>query len=334
MTSLQVYKGNHYTGKYKLSWVKKPPGIVHYKLPEKVVVFDLDETLGSFGDLYIMWSGIKNIHPSFNQFDKLLDLYPEFLRYGILTMLEYLYEKKKSKECAKIFIYTNNRCSKEWVQYICKYFQTKIHETQPKGDIPIPLFNKLICAFKINNRQVEKCRTTHRKTYCDLVRCAMLSQETEICFVDDIEHEEMKHSRVYYICPKPYYHTLTGTEIIKRFRETKWFFKNKRKSPLLYSLEFWGNWFRSQGRGLGYETRIKDIKQDIVISKRMLLHIEEFLTWGNPPFYKSKKKVVSKKQNPKQDPAKNKKKNQTAKKQKQQKQKPSDRTLRSIERLR
>ena len=48
MESLQVYKGNYYTGKYKLGWVKKPPGIVHYKLPEKVIVFDLDETLGSF----------------------------------------------------------------------------------------------------------------------------------------------------------------------------------------------------------------------------------------------------------------------------------------------
>jgi len=27
--------------------------------PSKVVVFDLDETLGSFGDLYLLWSGIQ-----------------------------------------------------------------------------------------------------------------------------------------------------------------------------------------------------------------------------------------------------------------------------------
>lgn len=326
MESLQVYKGTYYTGKYKLGWVKKPPEIVHYKLPEKVVVFDLDETLGSFGDLYILWAGIKNIHPTFNQFEKLLDLYPEFLRYGILTILEYLYEKKRSKECAKLFIYTNNRCSKEWVQYICKYFQKKIHETQPKGDIPIPLFNKLICAFKINNRQVEKCRTTHRKTYTDLVRCAMLTPDTEICFVDDLEHPEMKHSRVYYICPKPYYHTLTAKEIIERFVETKWFFKNKKKSPLLCSQSFWENWFRSQGRGMGYETRNTNMKQDIVISKKMMLHINEFLTWGNPPFYRSKKKVVSKRQKKKQ-PQKQNAGNSTRK----NKQPPSP--TKSIERL-
>ena len=292
MSQLQVYKGNHYTGKYKLGWVKKPPEIVRYKLPEKVIVFDLDETLGSFGDLYLLWVGIKNIHPTFNQFDKLMNLYPEFLRYGIITILEFLYEKKKKKECSKIFIYTNNRCSKEWVQRICKYFQTKIHNKQPRGDILIPLFNKLICAFKINNKMVEKCRTTHRKTYDDLVRCAVLSPETEICFVDDVEHEDMKHSRVYYICPKPYYHTLTAKEIIKRFRETTWFIK--KRSPLIHNQKFWENWFRSQGRGLGYESRKKNMKQDIEISTRMMRHIKEFLKYGNPPFYRSRKRVVSK----------------------------------------
>ena len=62
----------------------------------------------------------------------------------------------------------------------------------------------------------------------------------------------------------------------------------------------------------------------------MLLHIEEFLTWGNPPFYKSKKKVLSKKRNPKPDKHKNTRKQKQKQKQKQ---KTSDRSLRSIERL-
>lgn len=295
MSSLQVYKGNYYRGKYNLGWVKKPPEVVHYKLPEKVIVFDLDETLGSFGDLYLLWTGVKHLHPKFNQFKKLIDLYPEFLRYGILTILEYLYEKKRTKECSKIFIYTNNRCSREWVQQICKYFETKIHNMQPKGHIPICLFNKLICAFKINNRVVEKSRTTHRKTYADFIRCAMLSPDTEICFVDDLEHQDMKHSRVYYICPKPYYHSLQAKHIIKRFLETKW--NVKKKSPLLYSKIYWINWFRSQGRDMGYETDYKNIDQDVLVSEKMLDHIKEFLIYGNPPFYRSKKKVISRKGN-------------------------------------
>ena len=55
----------------------------------KVVVFDLDETLGSFADLYILWGGIKQTWSDCDTFYELLELYPEFLRYGILTILEY-----------------------------------------------------------------------------------------------------------------------------------------------------------------------------------------------------------------------------------------------------
>ena len=292
LPSVEIYKGNEFRGKYNLGWCKKPMETVRYKLPNKVIVFDLDETLGSFGDLYLMWTGVKHLHPDFNQFHKLMELYPEFLRYGILTILEFLYEKKATNECSQIFIYTNNRCSKEWVQQICKYFESQVHKTLPKGHLPKCLFNKLICAFKINNRLVEKSRTTHRKTYSDFMRCAMLPKDTQICFIDDYEHHDMKNSRVYYICPKPYYHTLTGSEIIQRFLDTKWFIK--RKSPLLYSKDYWFNWFRSHGRHAGYESRKKNIQQDITISQKMLYHIKDFLMYGNPPFYRSRKPVVSK----------------------------------------
>lgn len=289
MSNVEVYKGRYY-----LKWVKKPLEKVKYKMPEKVVVLDLDETLGSFGDLYLLWSGVKHINKSFHQFDKLMDLYPEILRYGIMIILEYLYEKKKSKECSKILIYTNNRCSKEWVTQICKYFQNKIHSRQPKGDILIPLFNKLICAFRINNKVVEKCRTTYRKTYQDLIRCANLSPETEICFIDDQDHHDMKNSRVYYICPKPYHHSLNGTEMITRFVESKWFVK--RKSPLLYSRQFWVNWFRSHGRHMGYERRTKNVNEDIDVTKKMMLHIKKFLSWRNPHLYRENDKIKTRKQ--------------------------------------
>jgi hypothetical protein len=74
--------------------------------PQKVITFDLDETLGSFGDLYILWDGlqmyIKNNtepnneeeNPNESMFYMLMDLYPEFLRYGILNILDFLYHKK------------------------------------------------------------------------------------------------------------------------------------------------------------------------------------------------------------------------------------------------
>ena len=70
----------------------------HFYLPEKIIVFDLDETLGSFGDLYILWSGIKHLFEDFDRFDDLADMYPECIRFGVLTILEYLYKKKQKKQ--------------------------------------------------------------------------------------------------------------------------------------------------------------------------------------------------------------------------------------------
>ena len=83
----------------------------------KVVVFDLDETLGYFVEFGIFWDSLKeyinqnNINCNIDQhlFNKLLDLYPEFLRPNIITILQYLKKKKLSNKCSKLMIYTNNQ---------------------------------------------------------------------------------------------------------------------------------------------------------------------------------------------------------------------------------
>ena len=69
----------------------------------KIVVFDLDETLGYFSDLVSLWYiiALKKTQQNFNA---LLDQYPEFLRYGILTILEYLYHKKHAGKCYKLYL--------------------------------------------------------------------------------------------------------------------------------------------------------------------------------------------------------------------------------------
>jgi hypothetical protein len=68
----------------------------------KYIVFDLDETLGSFVDLYILWKGVAHLNKtgvikfegSQYNFNDILDIYPEFLRCGIMTILEFLFYKK------------------------------------------------------------------------------------------------------------------------------------------------------------------------------------------------------------------------------------------------
>ena len=58
----------------------------------KIVVFDLDETLGYFVEFGIFWDSlnlylIKNNKKGLNQndFNNILDLYPEFIRPNIIN---------------------------------------------------------------------------------------------------------------------------------------------------------------------------------------------------------------------------------------------------------
>ena len=61
----------------------------------KIVVFDMDETLGYFVELGIFWDSLKsyikmkNIEVPIDQqlFNNVFDLYPEFLRPNIINIL-------------------------------------------------------------------------------------------------------------------------------------------------------------------------------------------------------------------------------------------------------
>ena len=96
----------------------------------KIVVFDLDETLGYFVELGMLWDALNDyiqrhkIDKPIDQtlFNEVLDLYPEFLRPNILKILLYLKKRKQKSHCSKILIYTNNQGPKEWAISIKNYF--------------------------------------------------------------------------------------------------------------------------------------------------------------------------------------------------------------------
>lgn len=191
----------------------------------KIVVFDLDETLGYFTQFGIFLDCLQNfLHSNKNEnnknedieklklpqndFNEILDLFPEFIRPNIINILHYLKHKKKTNCCNKLMIYTNNTGSREWAQKIQNYFETKINSK---------LIDQIIAAFKINGTQVEICRTTHDKTYNDLIRCAKIPTNAEICFIDDMFHPKMVDDNIYYINLKPYYYDLEFDDITQRF---------------------------------------------------------------------------------------------------------------------
>ena len=276
----QVFQGNSYLS---ITETKQ------FYLPEKIIVFDLDETLGSFGDLYILWSGIKHLISDFDQFNNLADMYPECIRFGVLTILEYLYKKKQKKQCQKIFIYTNNQCSGDWVhkitQYLCLKVRSSFQTHEHLNYLPTePLFDKLICAFRINNKSVEVLRSSHKKSMNDLINCTLLSREADICFVDDVEHEEMKNSRVYYICPRPYFHTLTAEDFVTRLVESPIVRSYRLKRPLVFSPKFWIPWFLNYKRSYSRPRNLKNnFHEDLLVSKQLMFHLREFMAWKRPP---------------------------------------------------
>ena len=186
----------------------------------KIVVFDLDETLGYFVEFGMFWDTLKNYYknlnlnpnknPVFDQdlFNKLLDLYPEFIRPNILNILNYLKRKKQDKHCHKLMIYTNNQGPPEWAQQIKGYFEDKMNAS---------LFDQIIGAFKVNGKQVELSRTTHMKTHKDFISCTKIPETTQICFIDDVFHPGMSNDNIYYIHIKPYTYDLTFDTIVDRF---------------------------------------------------------------------------------------------------------------------
>jgi hypothetical protein len=241
----------------------------------KVVIFDMDETLGSFIDLSALWYVIENRNLQFSKeyasqqerFNALLDLYPEFLRYGISNILEYLYFKKSRGDFIGVYVYTNNQVSKNWSKMIVNYLENR--------NKVMGLFNQIVHSFKIRKRQVEQRRTTHRKTPDDFIRCSLLPRNAEMCFVDNAYYKEMYHDKIYYIKPKSYFHGLKTENIVKRLMDSC-ILKTKNDS-------FFTSYFLDKNLITHYKKSKLDIDEDTYVSSKILHHIQDFflLTTSN-----------------------------------------------------
>ena len=241
----------------------------------KIVVFDLDETLGYFTEFGIFWDSLSHYLKTSNKqaltqsdFNDILDLYPEFLRPNIINILNYLKTKKESNCCHKMLIYTNNTGPREWSRHIIDYFEKKIN---------YKIIDQVISAFKVNGKMIEICRTTHNKTHADLVRCTKIPLNTEICFLDDIFHPGMVNDNIYYINVKPYYHDLKFEYMLEKF-------KNSAIGKKIVDKDF-EDVIMGHIKLYKYESLDKEPKEyevDKILGKHIINHLQEF-------FNKSKK---------------------------------------------
>jgi hypothetical protein len=253
----------------------------------KIVVFDLDETLGYFSELGMFWYAInsyitnKKIDYNLTQcdFNNILDLYPEFLRPNIINILLFLKQKRKANRCNKLMIYTNNQGPPGWVDHIKKYFEDKIS---------YKLFDQIVAAFKINGKKIEMCRTSHAKSHSDFIKCTKIAETTKICFLDDTHYPDMENENVYYINIKPYTYDLDFDTIINRFLDS-----NLLNHMLTNKTDFY-NFCKQFMKKYVYTYNAKSKAEqdiDIVLSKKIMTHLHDFFN----KFHVSQKQNLTKK---------------------------------------
>jgi hypothetical protein len=246
--------------------------------PLKIVVFDLDETLGYFTELGIFWDSLEQYY-GHNLFkDKLfevMDLFQEFIRPNIIKILEYVKEKKQNNQCDHVMIYTNNQGPKSWVKMLSEYFNNRLD---------YELFDKIIAAFKVRNKVIEMCRTSHEKSVDDLIRCTKIPPNAEICFIDDQYHSLMEQDNVYYINVKPYTYNLPFEEMAERYFN-RYIQDDDNKDKFI-------KFIVTNMKKYNFIVKQKsDIEQsaDGVVGKQLLIHLENFFKKGRTKNTRKKK---------------------------------------------
>jgi hypothetical protein len=234
--------------------------------PNKIIVFDLDETLGCFTEISIFWAALEDFYGTnlLNEsFYDVIDLFSDFLRPNILNILEYVKDKKINNECDKIMIYTNNQGAKTWVTMISNYFNNKIG---------YKVFDNIIAAFKISGKIIEFNRRSHDKSVEDLIRCTRISPNTEICFIDDQYHPLMNMENVYYINVKPYFYSMPFEEMAEKYY-------NHQKNNIKVKKEDFINFMINFMKQYNYHVKNKskdETELDKIVSKKIVIHLEEF----------------------------------------------------------
>uniref|UniRef100_A0A6C0LEK5 Uncharacterized protein n=1 Tax=viral metagenome TaxID=1070528 RepID=A0A6C0LEK5_9ZZZZ len=241
----------------------------------KIVVFDMDETLGYFVEFGIFWEAIHSFFKGEMkmefvdslEFYDILNLYPEFIRPNIYSILNYLKHKMMVQELDGIMIYTNNQGPRVWVHLIKDYFEKKIN---------YPLFTQIIAAFKVNGKQVEMGRTTNDKTLDDFFRCTRLPTNAHICFLDDCYYPNMHGDNVYYIKVRPYIYDLSFEMMIRRFLESDIGQQLLISTATQTSFKTYVLTFMTQFKFLSAKKTKEEYEIDKIVTKKTMVHLQTF----------------------------------------------------------
>jgi hypothetical protein len=285
----------------------------------KVVVFDVDETLGNFAQFSIFGHVLEDYFNDstimYRHFNDLVDLYPEIIRPSMVRILDYIRKKKTAGICSKVMIYTNNMAPDKWVSHIRHYFENKLRGvTTKRGTSPSlatkdlaiipPLFDHIIGGFKPNGAESAAAgwpqRTTREKTIDDFIHCSRLPSNIEVCFLDDLQHPKMTDERVYYIKLQPYYSYIPFETFVVRFLNSALFRTvfDKIEIPSIspsmtalvkkeiLSIEIYNLFMKyvnmANFDAKSYQKKLNPREIDEIISKYILFHLQQFFRDGPP----------------------------------------------------
>jgi hypothetical protein len=194
--------------------------------PPKYVVFDLDETLGYFTELSIIWGCLQSIYNVKGQqaFNELCNVFEkDYFRPGIFHVMGLLHRLGPK---VKVVLYTNNTGQLSWLKMIIRYIENRsgVHH----------LFSKIVPGYKPN--MTGACaRTSFEKTYLEILRCAAIPPQSKVLFLDDQWHPKMNYSKVTYIRVKPFFNPLTPETIIRRLQHSYFSFLDFSTHTYLYN---------------------------------------------------------------------------------------------------
>lgn len=244
------------------------------KFHKKVIVFDLDDTIGHFEEVSIFLSGLQNIvdeNIKDKYLHKLLELWPKFLRYGILDILNIIKQAKMKDSNVKVIIYTNNMGNRSWTLIIKKFLEKKIH---------YKLFDKIITAY----RPCEKnnCRTTNEKTYDDLIKCTGYNKNTQFLFLDDQYHEKMLTKDLKYLKLRPFVYSIPFNTMINNYINSPYSHIIKNCDVPLFKKYMIGYLNSGKGYNKYIIKKTKIDKLDIKQKKYIISELNNFLKHNNP----------------------------------------------------
>ena len=248
------------------------------------VVFDLDETIGHFWQIGMLWEAIQYFKGNkFKEkdFHKILDLFPNIFRPGIFNVFKFLKDQKMEDPKIKIIIYSNNQGPPAWANMIKRYIEKKIN---------YKLFDKVITAWKVNGIVYNKCRKTNEKTYSEIVRCAKLNKNTQIFFVDDAYHPRMFNGKTDYMHIKKWTFGYNIDDMVNKFLDSRCC-KKINKSDIDFLTLRIPPYMRKNTYGhIKYTNSEKPKQVDTTLGKKLLTNIKSFLKEKNKNSLKKKKR--------------------------------------------